>query len=116
LSGNKPVAIATGLFMFFILQRPITSLNFRIISLLLITNKMPMETIYAAVQELQLGLFTVIISCSLLFFVGYKLGAAKSKKFIKKINKMEKEILDLNAELLYSSKESGSLMKAGSPS
>jgi len=75
-----------------------------------------MEAIYATVQELQLGLFTVIITCSLLFVVGYRLGAAKSKKFIKKINKMEKEILDLNAELLYSSKESGSLMKAGAPS
>jgi hypothetical protein len=77
---------------------------------------MPMETIYSAIQELQLGLITVIITCSLLFAAGYWLGVAKSKKFIKRINKMEKEILDLNAELLYNSKESSSLVKAGSRS
>ncbi|HMH22032.1 MAG TPA: hypothetical protein VK563_09660 [Puia sp.] len=75
-----------------------------------------METIYSAVQELQLGLITVIITCALLFAAGYWLGITKSKKFIKKINKLENEILDLNAELLYNSKESSSLVQASSPS
>ena len=76
-----------------------------------------METIYSAVQELQLGLITVIISCSLLFAAGYWLGTTKSKKlFARKINKMEKEILELNAELLYNGKEGNSLVQTGSNS
>jgi energy-converting hydrogenase Eha subunit H len=76
-----------------------------------------METIYSAVQEFQLGLITVIITCSLLFAAGYWLGIAKSKKlFIRKLNKMEKEILDLNAELLYNGKEGNSLVQTGSKS
>ena len=60
-----------------------------------------MENIYSAIQELQLDLFQVFITGLLLFLVGYWLGTIKSKKFVKRIHKMEKEIMDLNSELLY---------------
>jgi len=60
-----------------------------------------MENIYSTIQDLQLDIFQVLITGLLLFVVGYWLGTIKSKKFVKRIHKMEKEIMDLNTELLY---------------
>ena len=60
-----------------------------------------METIYNS-ADIQLGLFQVAIVGCCLFAIGFWLGNLKYKKLLKKMAKMEKKIMDLNSELLYS--------------
>jgi hypothetical protein len=60
-----------------------------------------METFLPVFQNFQLDLTGVLIIGLFLFAFGYWLGTLKSKKLNKKIHKMEKDIMDLNAELLY---------------
>jgi hypothetical protein len=60
-----------------------------------------METFYSNSQSLQMDLFQVLIIGLLLFSFGFWMGHARSKKLERKMAKMEKEIRDLNTELLY---------------
>jgi hypothetical protein len=68
-----------------------------------------METIYTILQNFQLDLSQVFICGLVVFAIGFWAGRAKSKKLERKIAKMEKEILDLNAELLYNEQPAGVL-------
>jgi hypothetical protein len=61
-----------------------------------------METIYSTSPDFQLGLLQVSIAGILLFGLGFWLGTLKSKKLLRKMAKLEKKIMDLNTELLYS--------------
>ena len=45
----------------------------------------------------------VTLICIVIFGLGFWLGNLKSRKLIRKMNKMEKKIMDLNTELLYGS-------------
>ena len=60
-----------------------------------------METIYSILQNFQLDLSQVFISSLGVFVLGFWAGRAKSKKLERKMARMEKEIRDLNTELLY---------------
>ncbi|HEY4064507.1 MAG TPA: hypothetical protein VGM30_21530 [Puia sp.] len=68
-----------------------------------------METIYTIIQNFQLDLSQVLISSIILFILGFWAGRIKSRKLERKMAKMEKEILDLNAELLYNDQPAGVL-------
>jgi hypothetical protein len=61
-----------------------------------------METFYSTFQDFQLDLLQVFITGILLFALGFWLGTMKSKKLLRKMARMEKKIMDLNTELLYS--------------
>jgi hypothetical protein len=60
-----------------------------------------MGTIYSSVQRFQLDLFQTFIIGLFLFAIGIWVGLARSRKLGRKMVKMEREIRDLNAELLY---------------
>ena len=60
-----------------------------------------METIYTLFQNFHLDLFQVFIVGLFIFAIGFRLGYSRSKKMERKMAKMEKEIRDLNTELLY---------------
>jgi hypothetical protein len=59
-----------------------------------------METIIDILQQFQLDILQVIATGLLLFAIGYRIGIQKSRKLYKKINKLQRDVLDLNAELL----------------
>jgi hypothetical protein len=74
-----------------------------------------METVYSTSIDVQIGLIQVLITGLILFAAGFWLGGMKGKKLQKKIYKMEKEIMDLNSELLYNEKASPTMVKTASP-
>lgn len=69
-----------------------------------------MDAIYSIIQDFNFP--GVIILGLLLFAVGFWLGNAKTRKAVRKIHEMEKEIMDLNSELLYNDHPGSSMMKA----
>jgi hypothetical protein len=73
-----------------------------------------METIYSASQDFQLDIIQVMITGLILFAAGYWLANLRSKKFLKEMRKLEKEIMDLNSELLYNEKMYSDKVKASS--
>ncbi len=75
-----------------------------------------METIYSkSIMDLQLDIIQVTIMALILFAAGIWLGGMKGRKLLKKMHKMEKEIMDLNSELLYNERPSHKMMKTTSP-
>ena len=79
-----------------------------------------METIYSTSQDFQLDIIQVMITGLILFAAGYWLANLRSKKFLKEMRKLEKEIMDLNSELLYNEKmyyekASSSMVKTTNP-
>ncbi|MHA4809613.1 hypothetical protein ACX0G9_15985 [Flavitalea flava] len=72
-----------------------------------------METFYTILQGLQLDFIQVFISCVFFFAIGYGLGGIKGRKLTKTVQKLEKEIMDLNSELLYNNKD-GKVIKENS--
>ena len=70
-----------------------------------------METIYTILQQLQLDFIEAMITGLVLFAIGFWVGSIKSRKFLRKIRQMEKEIMDLNSELLYNDRPAKKLVK-----
>ena len=69
-----------------------------------------MEPIYSILHDLDFpGIILIGLS---LFAVGFWLGNVHAKKFIRRIREMEKEIMDLNSELLYNDRPGSTLIKA----
>ena len=68
-----------------------------------------METIYSVFNGLDYP--EIVITGLTLFAIGFWMGSVKSKKFVKKIREMEKEIMDLNSELLYNERPGSSMIK-----
>jgi len=69
-----------------------------------------MEPIYSILHDLDFA-GTIFIGL-FLFAMGFWLGNVKTKKFARKIHEMEKEIMDLNSELLYNDSPGSSMIKA----
>ena len=69
-----------------------------------------MEPIYSILHDLDFP--TILITGLFLFAIGFKMGAVKTRKFVRKIREMEKEIMDLNSELLYNDRPGSSMIKA----
>jgi hypothetical protein len=79
-----------------------------------------METIYSTSQDFQLDIIQVMITGLILFAAGYWLANLRAKKLLKEMRKLEKEIMDLNSELLYNEKmyhdkASSSMVKTTNP-
>jgi hypothetical protein len=71
-----------------------------------------METIYSTtILDLQMDIIQVTITGLILFAGGIWLGGMKGRKLLKKMHRMEKEIMDLNSELLYNERPSNKMMK-----
>jgi hypothetical protein len=59
-----------------------------------------MEIILNILQSFQLDMLQVFATGLILFIVGYRIGLNKSRKLNRKIHELERDVLDLNAELL----------------
>ena len=64
-----------------------------------------METIMTILQALQLNALEVIASIITFFGVGYWFGTRKTGKLQTRVYKLENDILELHAELLYGKDE-----------
>jgi hypothetical protein len=64
-----------------------------------------METIMSILQAIQLNAMEVIAAVFTFFGVGYWYGRRKSEKLQTRVYKLENDILELHAELLYGKDE-----------
>lgn len=71
-----------------------------------------METIYTFLLNLQLDMIQVCIAAGIFFAIGFWVGNLRRKKLLRKMQKMEREIMDLNSELLYNTRERLPLLRA----
>lgn len=60
-----------------------------------------METIYSTVHRFEFDPLQILIPGLFLFAIGFWAGQARKKKLERKVARMEREIRDLNSELLY---------------
>ncbi len=60
-----------------------------------------METVIDLLKATQLNMQEVSIAGLLIFFFGYLFGRKKVKKLTQEIYGLQKDVLDLNEELLY---------------
>jgi hypothetical protein len=64
-----------------------------------------MEAIIDLLQAFHLNFLEVLIAAFFVFGIGFFLGNKKSKKLIEEVYKLQRDILDLNAEVLYGKEE-----------
>ena len=67
-----------------------------------------MESIYSILQDLNVPMLIFGIT---LFSFGFWLGNHRRRQFLKRIHEMEKEIMDLNSELLYNDRPGSTMVK-----
>ena len=60
-----------------------------------------METIYDLLRAVQLDMLEVMIAGVFIFSVGYLIGMKKVRKLTREIYGLQKDVLDLNEELLF---------------
>jgi hypothetical protein len=60
-----------------------------------------METVIDLLKAIQLNMLEVMIAGLFIFSVGYLIGIKKVKKLTHEIYGLQKDVLDLNEELLY---------------
>jgi hypothetical protein len=60
-----------------------------------------MESVFDLLKAIQLNVLEVSVVCLLIFAFGYLIGAIKAKKLTHEIYSLQKDVLDLNEELLY---------------
>jgi len=56
-------------------------------------------------QAFNLNILEVILTVIPIFYIGYRLGNRKVKKLTEEIYSVQKQVLDLNEELLYGKSE-----------
>jgi len=66
-----------------------------------------MEAIYDLIDAFQFNVLELAVACLIIFSIGYKLGAKKARKLNEEIYGLQKDVLDLNAEILYGKNASG---------
>lgn len=67
-----------------------------------------MEAIIELLQAIQLNILEMMILGLFIFGVGFWIGNVKAKRLSAQVHKLERDVLDLNAEILYGSIESES--------
>jgi hypothetical protein len=67
-----------------------------------------MEAIFDVLQALHLNVLEVMITGVFIFIIGYWLGHKKTGKYLEEIYSLQRDVLDLNAELLYGKTDSDS--------
>ena len=60
-----------------------------------------MEAILDLLQAIQLNMLEVAIACLFIFGIGYLFGSKKVRKLTQEVYGLQKDVLDLNEELLY---------------
>ena len=60
-----------------------------------------METVIDLLKAIQLNMLEVMIAGLFIFSVGYLIGIKKVKKLTHEIYGLQKDVLDLNEEILY---------------
>jgi hypothetical protein len=60
-----------------------------------------MESVIDLLKSLQLNMLEVTMAGLAFFFFGYLFGAIKAKRLTREIYGLQKDVLDLNEELLY---------------
>ncbi len=56
-------------------------------------------------QAFEFNVIQLLIACFSLFVIGYRLGKRKEKKLSTMIGRLNRHVMDLNAELLYGKKK-----------
>ncbi|HSZ34136.1 MAG TPA: hypothetical protein VK772_12550 [Puia sp.] len=60
-----------------------------------------METVIELLRAVQLNMLDVVVAGLFIFSIGYLIGIKKVKKLTHEIYGLQKDVLDLNEELLY---------------
>jgi hypothetical protein len=64
-----------------------------------------MENIITLLQAFHLNILEVIITSFFIFIVGYQYGSKRVRKLSEKIYGLQKDVLDLNAEIIFGKSE-----------
>lgn len=64
-----------------------------------------MENIITLLQAFHLNILEVIFTSLLIFIIGFRYGSKRVKKLTEKIYELQKDVLDLNAEILFGKTE-----------
>jgi uncharacterized membrane protein YdjX (TVP38/TMEM64 family) len=64
-----------------------------------------MGILFDILQAFQFNALQVIATGFLLFCIGHLFGRQKARRLKEKINKLEKNVMELNSELLFGNKE-----------
>ena len=67
-----------------------------------------MEAILDILQAFHLNVLEVMIAGFFIFIIGFWLGNKKTTKYLQEIYSLQRDVLDLNAELLYGKSDSDS--------
>ena len=67
-----------------------------------------METVIDLLKAIQLNMLDVVIAGLFIFSTGYLIGMKKVKKLTHEIYGLQRDVLELNEELLYGSQENES--------
>ena len=62
-----------------------------------------MEAIIDLLRAVQLNMLQVSLACLFIFGIGYLLGIKKVRRLTQEVYGLQKDVLDLNEELLYGS-------------
>ncbi len=65
-----------------------------------------MEAILDILQAFHLNVLEVMIAGFFIFVIGFWLGNKKTSKYLQEIYSLQRDVLDLNAELLYGKHDS----------
>jgi hypothetical protein len=64
-----------------------------------------MEAIFDLLQSYSLSILEVIFAIIPIFYIGYRIGTKKVKKLTEELYSLQREMLDLNEEILYGKSE-----------
>ena len=67
-----------------------------------------MEPIIDLLQAFHLNFLEVMIASIFVFAIGFRLGNKKTRKLTEEVYSLQKDVLDLNAEILYGKIDQGS--------
>ncbi len=68
-----------------------------------------METVIDLLRAIQLNMLDVVIAGLVIFSIGYMIGLKKVKKLTHEIYGLQRDVLELNEELLYGIHEDASV-------
>jgi hypothetical protein len=60
-----------------------------------------MEAIINLLQSYNLTMLEVILAIIPIFYIGYRIGSKKVKKLTEEMYSLQRDVLDLNEEILY---------------
>ena len=63
------------------------------------------QSIVDLLQSYNLTIFEVAVVVIPIFYIGYRIGVKKVKKLTEEVYSLQREMLDLNEELLYGKKD-----------